>query len=297
MDVQNERFYVRFKGRVLGPLTREKTIDLAKRGQITKQHELSPDGIGWQSALEFPFLFSGDRGTTPQSGTKERSNEDHVPDSPKEEWYAHFDERNQGPVDLAGMKKWIASGLVSKETLIWRQGMSEWQPAELIRSEWFGALTSPNTGLQQRQQKPTVVTDPASGGHLSSMMVRMRASVLFLSITGIVIGTVWVIASIAGFFLVATRGGSGAPKVMAIIVSLVNASTAIAWFTGCTFLLQFGSRLSVLLYRTDIGDQERAMQSEVRFWNFTACVVLIWLIVIALLSAALYLLGLSTIPV
>jgi hypothetical protein len=36
-----DRVYIRFKGRVLGPLTQEKTMDMVKRGQITRQHELS----------------------------------------------------------------------------------------------------------------------------------------------------------------------------------------------------------------------------------------------------------------
>ena len=291
MSNQNDRYYVRFKGRVLGPLTREKTVDLAKRGQITKQHELSPDGIAWQQAHEFPDLFASDRIATNTSPVKETA----APDSPKEEWYAHFADSNQGPVDLAGMKNWITLGMVKKDTLIWRTGMAEWLPAELIRSEWFGVANT-KTAKQQRHEIQTENSNSGSGD-LSSKMVRMRASVLFLSITGIVIGTVWIIASIAGFFLVATRGGSGPPKVMAIIVSLVHAATSIAWFTGCTFLLQFGSKLSVLLYRNELSDQERAIQALVRFWRYTAVVVLVWLIILTLLGSALYLLGLSTIPI
>ncbi len=55
--VTYERLYIRFKGRVLGPLTGEKVAELVKRGQITKQHEISTDSTEWKKAEEYPDLF------------------------------------------------------------------------------------------------------------------------------------------------------------------------------------------------------------------------------------------------
>ncbi len=294
MSVQNERYYVRFKGRVLGPLTRDKTLELAKRGQITKQHELSPDGVAWKQAQEFPDFFDNERAIANQTAVREMQQEMSAPDVPSEEWYAHFNNSNQGPVDINGMKKWIASGKVNKETMIWRPGMSEWQSAELIRAEWFGASS---TGKSASHQSQTHLDSSSSGadsqGDLSTTLIRMRVSVLFLAITGVVIGTVWTIGSIASFFLVATRDGNGPAKVMTVLFSLVHVATSIAWFTGSIFLLQFGNRLSVLIYRSETTDIERALQILVRFWKFTAIVVLVWLIIVTILGSILYLLGLS----
>ena len=294
MSVQEERFYIRFKGRVLGPLTREKTLELAKRGQITKQHELSPDGVAWKKADEFPGFFTSERAVANQTAVREKQQEVSAPDVPSEEWYAHFNNSNQGPVDLKGMKNWIALGKVNKETMIWRPGMSEWQSAELIRAEWFGASNAGKSISQQPQTHSDSLSSGAgSQGDLSTTLVRMRVSVLFLAITGVVIGTVWTIGSIASFFLVATRDGSGPAKVMAVVFSLVHVATSIAWFTGSIFLLQFGNRLSVLIYRSETTDIERALKSLVRFWKFTAIVVLVWLIIVTILGSILYLLGLS----
>ena len=109
MSVQDERFYVRFKGRVLGPLTRDKTLELAKRGQITKQHELSPDGVAWKQAHEFAGFFTSERAIANQSTVREKQQEASAPEAPTEEWYAHFNNSNQGPVDSKGMKNWIAN--------------------------------------------------------------------------------------------------------------------------------------------------------------------------------------------
>ena len=294
MSVQEERFYVRFKGRVLGPLTREKTLELAKRGQITKQHELSPDGVAWKKADEFPGFFTSERAVANQSAVRQKRKELAAPEKPTEEWHAHFNNSNQGPVDLKGMKNWIALGMVNKETMIWRPGMSEWQSAELIRAEWFGSSTAGKSISQQPQAHSDSLSSGAgSQGDLSTTLVRMRVSVLFLAITGVVIGTVWTIGSIASFFFVATRDGSGPVKVMAVIFSLVHVATSIAWFTGSIFLLQFGNRLSVLIYRSETTDIERALKSLVRFWKFTAIVVLVWLIIVTILGSILYLLGLS----
>ena len=292
MADQNERFYVRFKGRVLGPLTREKTADLAKRGQITKQHELSPDGVAWKLAHEFPELFATERAVANQATVQKKQQESTAPEAPMEEWYAHFDESNQGPVDLKGMKNWIALGIVKKDTMIWRPGMAEWQSADLIRAEWFGISKSSKPGSQQTHSD---TSDSVSSSHreLSVSLLRMRAPVVFLAITGVVIGTAWVIFSIASFFMVATRGGSGPVKVMAVILAIVHVSTAISWFTGSMFLLQFGNKLAVLVYRSETNDIDRALQALVRFWKFTAVVVLVWLIIVSILGSIIYLLGLS----
>ena len=107
------------------------------------------------------------------------------------------------------------------------------------------------------------------------------------------IGTLAVIASVAWFFLVATRDGSGPVKVMAVVVSLVQLATAIAWFFGSLFLLNYSNRLSVLKYRLDAQDIQLAMKSLNRVWKFTGIVVLIWLIITSLLFSMIYLLGLS----
>ncbi len=52
-----ERYYVRFKGRVLGPMSKDKTIELIRRGQISRMHELSPDGLAWKPAEDLPSCF------------------------------------------------------------------------------------------------------------------------------------------------------------------------------------------------------------------------------------------------
>ena len=213
---------------------------------------------------------------------------DSAPELSPEQWYANFDGVNQGPVDEATFKRWIDSNKVASDTLVWRQGMQDWIAAEIVRPDWFSRTS----------RRTDTTAQVASNGQsefqwLASELLQTRAWVQFLAITGLVIGTLAVIASVAWFFLVATRDGSGPVKVMAVVVSLVQLATAIAWFFGSLFLLNYSNRLSVLKYRLDAQDIQLAMKSLNRVWKFTGIVVLIWLIITSLLFSMIYLLGLS----
>ncbi|MFK7820031.1 MAG: ATPase, T2SS/T4P/T4SS family, partial [Planctomycetaceae bacterium] len=51
------RYYIRFRGRKLGPLTVDRLHSLAKRGRFARHYEVSTDGKRWSSAAEYPELF------------------------------------------------------------------------------------------------------------------------------------------------------------------------------------------------------------------------------------------------
>ena len=300
MSVEYERIYIRFKGRVLGPMTQEKAVELIRRGQITKQHELSPDGVAWKTAEEFPSLFKSES-NSPKQKVQETKIEASVPESSVQQWYANIDGANQGPVDEAVLKRWIEDGKVTADTMVWQPGMQDWISAETIRSNWF-QQKSRSTGSKESRSLSADSGDidwpgaqqksQGQAPDLTALLVT-RGWVQFLAITGLIFGTVAVIGSVAWFFLVATRDGSGPVKVIAVVVSLVAMATAIAWFFGSLFLLNYSNRLSVLKYRLTSEDIHLAMKSLNRFWKFTGIVVLIWLIVTSLLFTMIYLLGLS----
>lgn len=74
----NIRVYIRFKGRVLGPLTKEKAGKMLARGQITRQHEVSTDRISWRSVSEVEDFFPNPRAnvrnrSAPSNGSLRKS--------------------------------------------------------------------------------------------------------------------------------------------------------------------------------------------------------------------------------
>lgn len=66
-----------------------------------------------------------------------------IPEAPKV--YAALDGKQAGPFSPAELKEKIAAGAVTRETLVWKEGMSEWSPAESVPdvASLFGAAPPP----------------------------------------------------------------------------------------------------------------------------------------------------------
>ncbi|TBL34508.1 DUF4339 domain-containing protein, partial [Verrucosispora sp. SN26_14.1] len=45
------------------------------------------------------------------------------------QWFIGVDGQRQGPFDLGGLAAQVAAGTLGPETLAWRAGMAQWQPA------------------------------------------------------------------------------------------------------------------------------------------------------------------------
>ncbi|MCC7392650.1 DUF4339 domain-containing protein, partial [Candidatus Sumerlaeota bacterium] len=57
-------------------------------------------------------------------------------------WYVAVDGAQQGPFDDAVLREKIAGGAVNRDTLVWKQGMSEWKPANQV-AELISAFAVP----------------------------------------------------------------------------------------------------------------------------------------------------------
>ncbi len=164
--MSEDQVYIRFKGKVLGPLTFHKIQDLARRGQITRMHDLSSDGVNWVKAEEFGNVFSQarspgsdapreevpaaqDHGNSTQAlpksplnatkgaplldgtGTNKKELLPRPGESPDQtiQWYAHLNGANQGPLSSSNLEAAVKTEQITRETLIWRAGFDDWKPA------------------------------------------------------------------------------------------------------------------------------------------------------------------------
>jgi general secretion pathway protein E len=102
------KYYIRLRGRKIGPLTVEKLQSLARRGRFGRHYEVSTNGKTWKRAAEFPELFSddlddleGDDGYDGGSdGGQESSDEDDLwspIDEPKPKAGGRKRRRSRGP--------------------------------------------------------------------------------------------------------------------------------------------------------------------------------------------------------
>ena len=130
-------YYVRVRGRVLGPYTLDAVSQMARKAQIGRSHEASLDGESWRPASEFPEIF--ERPPVPvatfvPSGAG--PGDTAIPGNPVQDldsvsggvlW--HFTRRGEqqpNPIPQSTLVNLIASGEVGPDDHVWCETMSTW---------------------------------------------------------------------------------------------------------------------------------------------------------------------------
>jgi general secretion pathway protein E len=76
------RYYIRFRGRKLGPLTVERLHSLARRGRFARHYEVSTDGKRWAPAADYPELFPDNSPAEDDGGFGDEFDMDEMPEDP-----------------------------------------------------------------------------------------------------------------------------------------------------------------------------------------------------------------------
>ena len=224
----HERVFVRFKGRTIGPFPPEKIKEMIKRGQVTRMHELSGDGLSWSKADEFGNFFppkpsmhsaemaAGSSQVPPGAEGMGMDGGGAMP-APNEDasatWYAHVNNEKQGPVSMDQMRLWVEAKILKKDSLVWKNGMGDWQPASQVLPQLFGG-GAPAAGGQAGGQpgggsitpgSPAMSSsgDGGDGGALVTEMSKHHSLLLTTAITLILIGVIFFVAQMMNI----NRGG------------------------------------------------------------------------------------------
>ncbi|QEH31541.1 hypothetical protein OJF2_00060 [Aquisphaera giovannonii] len=129
-------WYVRNRGKVLGPFGWFELEAMRDRGQLARFHEISQDRRTWISAASFADLFPT-RGDAPRAGAEAGypvaggpgSPSYGIPGPPAEEsWYLSRGRGQEGPFGTQEMRRMAAAGEVTPEALAWKAGMADWAP-------------------------------------------------------------------------------------------------------------------------------------------------------------------------
>ena len=75
-----------------------------------------------------------------------------------------MDGQNQGPVEESSIRLWIASGRVTPDSLVWKDGMTEWLAAELVRPQWFAGRSLAATATTKSSGDSNELLDAISLG-------------------------------------------------------------------------------------------------------------------------------------
>jgi TM2 domain-containing membrane protein YozV len=115
-------FYFRLRGRTLGPFTLQQMRQKAAAAQINSRSDISRDGFAWSKAAEFPEIFSG--GGAPPGGST--SGVTPPITTPQPEWYCQLDGNQHGPLELAAIQQYVASGTLGADDYVFRVGQQAW---------------------------------------------------------------------------------------------------------------------------------------------------------------------------
>ncbi|MEN6449923.1 MAG: DUF4339 domain-containing protein [Thermoguttaceae bacterium] len=168
------RLYIRVRGRILGPFDNAKLRELARRGQLSRLHEVSLDAMAWVRASEYPdlFLFVDDRVADGMASQTAQASRDFLPSTSNacrslqlggggdagapsapppavsKRWWYNTNGCQGGPVDEATIRGMLASGSMGVDDSVWTEGMTEWSIVRNVPG-LFPAQQSPQTLASQ----------------------------------------------------------------------------------------------------------------------------------------------------
>jgi S1-C subfamily serine protease len=139
-------WYVRAKGRTLGPFSWVQLEALRDRGQLAQFHEVSQDKRTWVHASTLDELFVGRSGNGLPTG--DSAAKDAPPSSsPPQGWFYQSVAGPAGPISNEQIMAAARSGQILADTLVWRQGFSSWLALREVAE--FAQLFAPAPALGQ----------------------------------------------------------------------------------------------------------------------------------------------------
>jgi hypothetical protein len=192
-------WYVRARGRVLGPFNWAQLETLRDRGQLARFDEVSQDRQAWMGAASLSQLFPNSEarvgsfsssspsadpnayGLVNETGSRQAATS--AQDLPS--WFYTQGATHQGPVRLQELQQMVANGQVGPGTLVWQKGMPTWIPGHQVAELHFPVTPTPRVGSSGE-----VAPNPNQGAFATSFtLLPPRTS--GLAVASLVLGIVW----------------------------------------------------------------------------------------------------------
>jgi uncharacterized RDD family membrane protein YckC len=105
-------------------------------------------------------------------------------------WYYANNGQQVGPVDQAAFDSAIANGVICDDTLVWREGMADWQPCGKVRGQASDATAPDIPALPQQHPQQGAVTPTGVVYIYAGFWIRLVAKIID-GVIGAIIGFVW----------------------------------------------------------------------------------------------------------
>jgi hypothetical protein len=289
--IDTEKIYLRFRGRTLGPFTSAKAAEMLQRGQITRLHEVSADGASWTRAEEFyKSFFNRNAGTAVVETEFKKEEKPREQNEPSEEqWYAYFANQKHGPMNAVVLQQHVLSGNVNRDTLVWRTGLTDWQPAVIALPALFPKSMPPKDEAQQGSGRTDRQVQLSKESVQS--LVRSKPWVILIASFWIFL-TVSAILGLGFQFVLALRAPIPGPASAFLATGFALAILVQGAVLYCgILLLNYGQTLTQLKYQKSERDLIHSGNALSRFFVATGVIVLISVIGFLLMGLLVVLLA------
>lgn len=285
-DSQSRILYVKIRGRAYGPLPESKVREMARKGQFSRIHQVSDDGQSWRAAAEMPELFDGLAATFEQRSAAAGSAAAQTsPAAEPKIWFFSRNDQQIGPMTLTELKTHIGTGAVTGTTLVWREGLDQWQAAgkmsELVAflPEDAPRVVSKDSRRRRRRDHRDDGWDGrddgggAGDGRLDPLTAASMRGIGAWTMFFSVVCFVWAgLLFLAGIFEIASVPHS-------VPVGAATIMMACALFAGALFLIQHSLAIGQCQRSREVPDLESALRAAGRFWTYTGFVTIVLLAV------------------
>jgi hypothetical protein len=164
----DQAYFIRNRGRVLGPFSVDRLIALRARGQFSRVHEVSTDRTNWSPGSSLDHLLtpkssarSANAAVPPIAEANTAQSEQRPPgeqfgagdahDVPV--WFYRIDDEQSGPATTAELHNLIGSGRLGPQDFIWKDGLLDWSTVEEIAElNTAGPLSRPPPATSPRER-------------------------------------------------------------------------------------------------------------------------------------------------
>ncbi len=212
MTEASDGWYMRSRGRVLGPFTRDQLESMRDRGQLSQFHEISQDRRNWANASAIEWLFS--RASTGESTRQEVPLADASPSrTAGPVWFYNEDGTAHGPIGSEQIVALFQAGRIRWDTPIWREGYPSWLAFRNV-PEFASLLTSieGSSGVIPPPSSPAT----GHGGARSTPSITSRRSprVVIAAMSFAILG---ILGGLALFFIERHRAGVSRSAVSGLV--------------------------------------------------------------------------------
>lgn len=286
-------YHVRIRGTTLGPFRQQQMQQLIQRGQLTRMHEVSKDGASWQKAGEVPELFppakeqAADAATTQQPGGSEADAQVSAAATPTASdvvWYYAIAGKEYGPLNESALVRLLQDGVISEDTLVWRDGMVQWEALRTTPLAEHLRPRDPAKAVYEVEANAASHTNEIPDKSIQFLMdCRTWSGVL--GVTVLMLMLLWIVLNL--WLLLA------APYAVARVVSAVFILIGGAFAVAAVYLLQANAAIAPLRYTASWRQLDLVFTRWRSFWMISAIVTLVCTLLALFLCLFLFAAGMD----